>query len=67
MVTRLRSKVSSATSPGSPSGRSATWSPTRTLPRSIRPIAMRPRKLEKSSVETSIWNGPSGSPLGCGT
>ena len=67
-MTRFRSNaLVAATSPGSPSGSSATWSPTRTRPRSIRPMAMRPRKLEKSRVETSIWNGPSGSPLGGGT
>ena len=37
------------------------------VPRSIRPMAMRPRKVEKSRVETSIWNGPSLSALGGGT
>ena len=61
LVIRLRSNASSGTRPGSPSGSSATWSPTCTRP-ALDPPDRRcgPRKVEKSSVEISIWNGPVG-------
>ena len=53
--------------PGAPIGSSATWSPTLSVPRSIRPIPIRPRKVVKSRVEISIWNGPFASLFGGGT
>ena len=42
-------------------------SPTLATPRSIRPIASRPRYGEWSIVETACWNGPSLSLGGGGT
>ena len=50
--------------PAAPSGSSATWSPTRTLPRSMRPIAIRPRKLEMVQRGDQHLERPVGIALG---